>query len=581
MLPRVLLVDDDEDTHELVQVVLRGIYDIRSVFNGREALALLEKEDPPDIILLDIQMPELNGLETCKLIKANPQTKDIPIIILSAYGDPEKTIQAGAEEYLLKPFYAHDLRNLIQAILDENEIFHQKKMSPLGGRILHSQDFGLTENNKRRFYEQDPLTGLPLLWNQFLEIRAELAGNDKLALILVSLSQPGKVEEICGWKQYDEFISRAAKILKKINSEILKGTRFLVTLNPFTDSFAFILTRPHDRPLFTDDYFESLKRLIHKHMTEGLEKEPFGPGLSLKPVVGVGYSSIYSSYQIRADRLLNNAVDQAYHMIRGQRANYFNRLGNFALKIIQDQQLSVRYQPIVGILPGTKPILAYESLVRGPVDSQLESPEILFQIAGKEGLLGPLERLVRDMAVKNAAGILPPEVKLFINLEVESFFDPTVKQMLTDKNLPLPPEQIVFEVTERQEITDYKAFVENIAGIRELGVGIALDDVGNGFSSLNNIARIKPDYIKLDLTLTRNIHRDSIKQELLETLGRFSRNNHITMIAEGIEEPEELDFVRKSGVPYAQGYLFRRPHFPLEILPESEYRNRESLEPPA
>jgi EAL domain-containing protein (putative c-di-GMP-specific phosphodiesterase class I) len=157
-------------------------------------------------------------------------------------------------------------------------------------------------------------------------------------------------------------------------------------------------------------------------------------------------------------------------------------------------------------------------------------------------------------------------MSLFINVEPDSVSDPEFRsqgtlQMIQDAGLS--PERVVLEVTEHSAVQDFSAFRKTLQHFRDRGFRLAIDDVGSAYSGLQSIAEIGPDFIKIDMSLTRDLHRNSIKRDLISTINKFSRMSGISLIAEGVETLEELRELRRIGVVLAQGYLFARPEHPL------------------
>ena len=132
------------------------------------------------------------------------------------------------------------------------------------------------------------------------------------------------------------------------------------------------------------------------------------------------------------------------------------------------------------------------------------------------------------------------------------------------EKMNLAPQNVVFEITERQSIDDYASFTKALDHYRRQGYRIAIDDAGAGYSSLQAIAELHPDYIKIDRSLIHRIDRDKMKEILVETLTVFAQKINCQMIAEGIETFEELEVVRRLGVHFGQGYLLGRPNPKLQ-----------------
>lgn len=227
-------------------------------------------------------------------------------------------------------------------------------------------------------------------------------------------------------------------------------------------------------------------------------------------------------------------------------------------RILGEGLLYPVYQPIHAIGGG---IFGYEALSRCEDNRWFDGPLALFSYAEREGLVYSLDRLAREKAISGSGG-LGPEQKMFINISAHIMQDPHFTPGQTLRLLEaqgLSPRQIVFELTERSSIDDFETTKQVLDHYRSQGYQIAIDDAGAGYSSLQSIVELRPDYIKVDRSLIRDIHKDEIKEHILETFLTFARKMDIRVIAEGIELPEELAKLETMGVDYAQGYLLGRP----------------------
>jgi EAL domain-containing protein (putative c-di-GMP-specific phosphodiesterase class I) len=161
--------------------------------------------------------------------------------------------------------------------------------------------------------------------------------------------------------------------------------------------------------------------------------------------------------------------------------------------------------------------------------------------------------------------VLDREQMLFLNIEPDSIFDPHLRKskfLRWVAKAGLDPRRLVLEITEHTAIRDFESFRRTLDEVRALGFKLAMDDVGAGYAGLQAIAEMRPDYIKVDMTLVRDIHLDNIKRELIETIRRFTDSTGIILIAEGVECRAELESLTRAGVRCAQGYLFAKPDSP-------------------
>lgn len=162
---------------------------------------------------------------------------------------------------------------------------------------------------------------------------------------------------------------------------------------------------------------------------------------------------------------------------------------------------------------------------------------------------------------------MPPGLLLFVNVEPLSILTPEFKFFLLSQEKPFPTDRLVFEITEREIIENYQEFNRNLNFFRQLGIRIAIDDAGSGYSSLNQIVRIKPDFVKLDALMVRDIDTDHFKQDIVEAFIGFAHKNNIIILAEGVETDAELEYLRKIQIDYWQGYHLARPA--ADFLPEA------------
>lgn len=237
---------------------------------------------------------------------------------------------------------------------------------------------------------------------------------------------------------------------------------------------------------------------------------------------------------------------------------------NWLLDLIEDDRLTSHFQPIAHA-DDPAMIYAQEALLRGiGADGALVSPGRILGVARGAGLLFQLDLLGRRVAIREAGrhGLSGP---IFINFNPTAIYDPTFclrSTVAAVDAVGIPHEKIVFEVTESDRTQDLGHLRTILDFYRSAGFGIALDDIGSGYSSLNLIHQLRPDYIKLDMELIRGVHSDPYKALIAAKLLEIARELGIRTVAEGIERREELEWVRAHGATFVQGYLIARPTSP-------------------
>ncbi len=230
-------------------------------------------------------------------------------------------------------------------------------------------------------------------------------------------------------------------------------------------------------------------------------------------------------------------------------------------RIMRDCDLTPLYQPIVDLKSGA--IMGYEGLIRGPANSPLHPPIKLFNAAKLYGRVIELERLCRKMHIDRfvALGLAG---KLFLNMSPHALMMPVGDghgdgTQLYPAIAGMPTENIVIELTESEAASNYAALRQAVSDYRGMGLQIAIDDLGEGFSSLRLWSEIRPEYVKIDKYFVQGIGGDAVKRQFLRSICEIARQAKSLVIAEGIETEAELEAVRSLGIQYGQGFLLARP----------------------
>jgi EAL domain-containing protein (putative c-di-GMP-specific phosphodiesterase class I) len=228
--------------------------------------------------------------------------------------------------------------------------------------------------------------------------------------------------------------------------------------------------------------------------------------------------------------------------------------------IVNNQSLTSYFQPIIKASDRT--IYGYEALIRGVKENgDLMFPDVLFEKSERNDLNFKVDRLCRESALKTAA-VKRISQKVFINFIPTTIYDPefclssTVKWA---KQLEFDPSNIIFEVVETENVQDKNHLKEILSYYRKQGFQVALDDVGEGYSGLNMLIDLKPNIIKVDRHIIRDIDKDEFKRSVYKALYTLAKENDIEVLAEGVETSSELEIIEGIGVDYLQGYYFAKP----------------------
>jgi diguanylate cyclase (GGDEF)-like protein len=391
-------------------------------------------------------------------------------------------------------------------------------------------------------------------------IKETLRSGQQVVLIYLDVVQFTKFKTFYG-------IEKCNKILNLCKQVILTADSFpadsFLTMHQAVDDFSIFMINSHQNTKQVISLIHSIAAEISTRIAVAYP--------DLEPVVfHKGFALLHYDPENNFDSMLYNAAKEAYKMAKIssgiEQAEYYYEF----LEIIKSKAIVSFFQPIVSLQTAT--ILGWEALTRGPANHYFYPPNVLFPFAETTGFLYQLEKIARESAVTSVSKLgFPANNKLFININPEILNDPEfvggqTRALLNSLNIS--PANIVIEITERTCIKDFHIFRKTLTHYRNQGYLIAIDDAGAGYSSLQSIAEIKPDYIKIDLSLVRDIHNSPVKQTLLETFVNFSQKINSYLIAEGVEKAEELETLIKLGVNYGQGFLLAKPNNILEPISE-------------
>jgi EAL domain-containing protein (putative c-di-GMP-specific phosphodiesterase class I)/GGDEF domain-containing protein len=396
----------------------------------------------------------------------------------------------------------------------------------------------------------DTLTGMPTLPVMIERTRTLFKERGELVIFYLSFVRYAKVEETYGWEKLDEVLeTTAAAVRTFLDRNGFRSTRMMVGYTN-DDEFLFLHVPAAGASAATDREITEIVKRLRQAVTARLE-QVHGEDIATLFDIFVGHAHIYYNPKVRLERLIYRGIREAAHAARSIEQRERHRKVAELKQMLHDRGVNIEYHPIV--LADTGQVFGYEALARGTLRT-LRSPEVMFEVAADADLLWELSRLCRARALEGAVDRLGNDELLFLNVDPHDFADPAFGELDA-----VDPRRVVLEITERTAIKDYPSFRERLRTFRERGYRFAVDDAGSGYAGLGSIANLEPDFIKLDISLINAIDTNFIKQNLVETMVGFAREQGAMVIAEGIEREEELETVRKIGVPLVQGFLLHPP----------------------
>jgi len=395
----------------------------------------------------------------------------------------------------------------------------------------------------------DAVTGLPL---QPLSDLERVAG---IGIVFLQLGRFAGVESLYGWELYDRVLRlTTASLREDLEASALKEILLGLHFNG-CDGF-YLLFDVSQRPAprhaaLLDPEARRLRLGVLRRLRQSLGRT----AVDLMNVY-VSVTSVADDPRVRPSRNVLRGLAEAARAVEayqtGARAGRVESLK----EILTGRKLRAVWQPVYSLKE--RGVLGYEALIRGPVGADLEMPDALFTAARE----GDMQLELENLCLETVFGALPRAVRagtLFVNASARLLTHPVFldERHLLEMRRAHPA--VVIEVSEKEIVWNYPAFREVLEKLRAAGFRFAIDDAGSGYSGLESILQLRPEFIKVADSIVRNVHADAIKREVLSGLLSLGRQIGAALIAEGIEQDEELRSLVALGIPYGQGFLLGRP----------------------
>jgi EAL domain-containing protein (putative c-di-GMP-specific phosphodiesterase class I) len=390
------------------------------------------------------------------------------------------------------------------------------------------------------------------------DLRDILTRQGSMGLLLIDISELAQVEHHYGSAAFEKVLAMARDILLELRGTDVRTADLLAVDDKGGDAFlVFLSPKRTEGPLRVSDLRAAAER-VEEHLNRKLTRL-VSPYLPTPRQVVVGFGLVFENPLVMPDRLVSRLVDEAWACVRVQRRQGELQRRCTLQEVLLEDKLATVFQPIVDLRDNS--VLGLEALSRGPEGTALHTPIRLFELAKEADLAFELDRKCRRRAL-SCARTLPEGKKLFINVLPSALYDPEFQgeSLVTQlRAFGLRPDRIVLEITEGSAIENYGVFAEALGEFTRLGFKIAVDDVGAGYSGLEKIAHLNPNYLKLDRELIKDIDSSYIRREMTRALKAFADKIGSTIIAEGIEREAELKALLELGIEYGQGFLLGRP----------------------
>ncbi len=585
--PRLLIVDDVADNRTiLIRRFERRGFDVREADGGTAALALIDAE-AFDMVLLDVMMPEIDGLEVLRRIRTRFSPVELPVIMCTAKSESEDIVGAlelQANDYVTKPVdFAIALarvniqlerKRVSDALRVANERLEERVEErtselvqinrQLEGEIVQRQR---SEAETRYMALHDALTGLAnrvlfrdRLGEALLRTRSERHG---IAILFIDLDGFKSVNDTLGHSIGDMLLNSVAS-----DFQALMGEQDLIA-RLGGDEFAIL-----------HQCDETLSSVIHlaEHIIRAASRQRKIDSHLVTVGASVGIVTSFDRSE-DAEQLLKNADLAMYRAKADGRGTYriFNPDMDAKAQARRKLELDMRnalahgeyevfYQPLISLehkrVAGFEALLRWTHPQRGPV-----SPADFIPLAEETGLIVQLGDWVMREACRQAVQ-WPDHVRIAVNVSTVQFVRgnvvATVMSALAQSGLPA--HRLEVEITESVLLEKTEQNIAILEQLRALGVRIAMDDFGTGYSSLGYLRRFRFDKIKIDQSFIRDIAEDAESSAIVNAIAKLGVSFGISTTAEGVETQEQLLRLVDEGCHEVQGWLFSKAISAGEVL---------------
>jgi len=557
--PLILVVDDDPVLRLVACETLRGEgYRVEQAENGAIALRMF-RELTPALVLMDVQMPVMDGLTACSEIRQVSDFATTPVLMLTSLSDPksiDRAFDAGATDFIPKPVNSKLLLGRIRFAL---------RMRGMAAELKRSQtELRRSEESRDFLLRYDPVTGLPnqALFRDRLR-QAVLQAEQKqtsVALLVVCMDNCSAIANSLGSEVCERLVKMAAERLAGCILEADTVGRLSF------GNFGFILSNGHSPERVAAIAGNALKVMKEAFEVDG--RQLFldaHAGVSMYPLDGLNEETVFNN----ANTALGRAGDESGGGIRFFKSEMNARARKrLALEIdlrraILDREFSLHYQPQLD-LKRTR-VAGFEVLLRWSNHEGRPMPPAEFvPILEETGLIKTVSPWVlKEACIQLKAwqevGLEVP--RLSVNLSARDFQDPDLSQIVRTvlSETEIVAGMLELEITENVIMTDVESALETLSKLKKMGVRLALDDFGTGHSSLAYLQRLPVDVLKIDRSFVTDMARNPDNVAMVRSIIDLTHGLGMEVVAEGIEDQEVLGMLRGMGCETGQGFFIGRP----------------------
>ena len=560
----IIMVDDEGTTLDVMQAFLEeaGYQRFVLVEHSSEAMARIE-EFQPDILLLDLMMPEINGFEILQQIRAHSQLSHLPVIILTSSSDARTKLKAldyGATDFLAKPVDPSELtlrvRNTLAAKAYQNQLAYYDALTELPNRSLFLDRLGwflqqaerhdrhlvilhiTLQQFKRAYSVLGPQVGDQIIKQIAERIQSCIRGSDLMGQVIPDDQGMTCLFRVSG----EEFTIVCPRVTNPENATKIASRIIEIMEYPFEAGSTMVNISPNiGIATYPNDAQDET----------ALVQCAIGASAQVKETEKGGFEFYSHALNVRSYERLKLEAQLRHALTKGD-------------------QLVLHYQPKLNIQNGS--ITGVEALLRWQQpDGQLKFPDEFIPLAEETGLIKPIGDWVLNEACAQLArwqsqGIW---IQLAMNLSARQFHDECLLDLVSHaiKSHRLDEQFLTIEMTETLLMDNAEQTVKTLKQLMTLGVKISIDDFGTGYSSLSYLKQFPLHELKIDRSFLKGITENSEDKALVAAMIFLAHEFDLKVVAEGVETQEQLELLLHLGCEEYQGYYFSRPVSALDLAP--------------
>ena len=532
----VLIVDDCQQDRMAVADVLRSDYDILEACNGKQALEILSRKRAQiSLIMLDLMMPVMDGYEFLEMYRKRKEYSYLPVVVCTTEDDPEreqKSLELGAWDFVLK------------------------NSSP---GIMRLRAGNAIEKSKVRFLEYDFLTGIygqQKFYQATRELLDQRAG-ENFAFIHFDIDRFRIINTLYGSKEGDRLIHFVAGAIRKVMTAYGRGTYGRL------GGDVFGMCVPYEDGAAIYHILEGIRAEIRKHSVHYYLETCAGIYLVDDPDMEV--AAMHDNAEIAAAQCKGQYMvhDVLYTEEIGQKVLREQHIIDEMDAALAEQQFIVYFQPKYQL----KKMAPYgaEALVRWKKPSgEIVLPNEFIPIFERNGFITKLDYYVWEKVCQFIDSELSQgrnSAPISVNVSRVNLYNPDFMDSLIDliHRYHIPPHYLNLELTESVFSEDAELIQRAVNYLHDAGFTILMDDFGSGYSSLNILKDVDLDVLKIDMKFFSKGNTAEKGAKIIEAVIRMAESLDMMVIAEGVEEKHQVDFLNDLGCDYIQGYYFGRP----------------------